>query len=66
MNLRINRYKKQPIFEENVWSNRIKRVFLQQIYAGIHKINEDGHKNTANIRDGTQRICLVWSVAFKS
>jgi len=27
---------------------------LQQIYAGIHKINEDGYKNTANIRDGAQ------------
>jgi len=31
-----------------------KRVFFQQIKAGIHKINEDGYKNTANIRDSTQ------------
>lgn len=23
---------------------------MQQIYAGIHKINEDGYKNTANIK----------------
>ena len=53
-NLRINFYKKSPLFEENVWLNKIKKLYLQQIYAGIHKINEDGYKNTANIRDGTQ------------
>jgi hypothetical protein len=36
---------------------------LQQIYAGIHKINEDGYKNTANIRGGAKLIGLVWFVA---
>ena len=33
---------------------KIKKLYLQQIYAGIHKINEDGYKNTANIRDSAQ------------
>lgn len=42
------------MFEENVWLNKIKKLYLQQIYAGIHKINEDGYKNTANIRGGAQ------------
>ena len=32
----------------------IRNCILQQIYAGIHKINEDGYKNTADIRDGFQ------------
>jgi hypothetical protein len=54
MNLRINFYKKSSLFEENIWLGKIKRVYLQQIYASIHKINEDGYKNTANIRDGAQ------------
>ena len=44
----------QQDFEGNVLLNKIKKLYLQQIYAGIHKINEDGYKNTANIRDDTQ------------
>ena len=42
------------MFEEKVWLSEMKKVNLQQIYAVIHEINEDGYKNTANIRDNTQ------------
>ena len=53
MNLRINFYKNHHYLRK-IFGLVIKRVYLQQIYVSIHKINEDGYKNTANIRDGAQ------------